>query len=81
VGDRRGVQDRSRRLEEYCVRAAEATDGLDLLLTPTLAFVPPAITDDEIQASAGAIGPASLMHPWRRGGHAVAAAFQVGART
>jgi aspartyl-tRNA(Asn)/glutamyl-tRNA(Gln) amidotransferase subunit A len=36
-----------RRLEEYRVRAAEALDGVDLLVTPTLAFVaPPAIRDD-----------------------------------
>jgi aspartyl-tRNA(Asn)/glutamyl-tRNA(Gln) amidotransferase subunit A len=36
-----------RRLEEYRERAAEAMEGVDLLLTPTLAFVaPPAIRDD-----------------------------------
>jgi len=36
-----------RRREEYRERAAEAIDGLDLLLTPTLAFVaPPAVRDD-----------------------------------
>jgi aspartyl-tRNA(Asn)/glutamyl-tRNA(Gln) amidotransferase subunit A len=36
-----------RRLEEYRERAAEAIEGVDLLLTPTLAFVaPPAIRDD-----------------------------------
>jgi aspartyl-tRNA(Asn)/glutamyl-tRNA(Gln) amidotransferase subunit A len=36
-----------RRLEEYRERAAEAIEGLDLLVTPTLAFVaPPAIRDD-----------------------------------
>jgi aspartyl-tRNA(Asn)/glutamyl-tRNA(Gln) amidotransferase subunit A len=35
------------RLEEYRERAAEAIAGLDLLVTPTLAFVaPPAIRDD-----------------------------------
>jgi aspartyl-tRNA(Asn)/glutamyl-tRNA(Gln) amidotransferase subunit A len=35
------------RLEEYRARATEAFEGLDLLLTPTLAFVaPPAISDD-----------------------------------
>ena len=33
-----------RRLEEYRERAAEAVEGVDLLVTPTLAFVaPPAI--------------------------------------
>jgi aspartyl-tRNA(Asn)/glutamyl-tRNA(Gln) amidotransferase subunit A len=36
-----------RRLEEYRERAAEAIEGLDLLVTPTLAFVaPPARKDD-----------------------------------
>jgi aspartyl-tRNA(Asn)/glutamyl-tRNA(Gln) amidotransferase subunit A len=36
-----------RRLEEYRERAAEAVEGIDLLITPTLAFVaPPAIRDD-----------------------------------
>jgi aspartyl-tRNA(Asn)/glutamyl-tRNA(Gln) amidotransferase subunit A len=36
-----------RRLAEYRERAAEAMEGLDLLLTPTLAFVaPPAFRDD-----------------------------------
>ena len=36
-----------RRLEEYRERAAEAVQGVDLLVTPTLAFVaPPAIRDD-----------------------------------
>jgi aspartyl-tRNA(Asn)/glutamyl-tRNA(Gln) amidotransferase subunit A len=36
-----------RRLEEYRERAADAIEGLDLLLTPTLAFVaPPAVEDD-----------------------------------
>ncbi len=36
-----------RRLEEYRERAAEAVEGIDLLVTPTLAFVaPPAIRDD-----------------------------------
>jgi aspartyl-tRNA(Asn)/glutamyl-tRNA(Gln) amidotransferase subunit A len=36
-----------RRLEEYRERAAEVVAGIDLLVTPTLAFVaPPAITDD-----------------------------------
>jgi Asp-tRNA(Asn)/Glu-tRNA(Gln) amidotransferase A subunit family amidase len=36
-----------RALEEYRERAAEAIEGLDLLLTPTLAFVaPPAARDD-----------------------------------
>jgi Asp-tRNA(Asn)/Glu-tRNA(Gln) amidotransferase A subunit family amidase len=36
-----------RRLEEYRERAAEAVEGLDLLVTPTLAFVaPPAVRDD-----------------------------------
>ncbi|HEX6230021.1 MAG TPA: amidase [Solirubrobacterales bacterium] len=36
-----------RRLKEYRERAAEAFEGLDLLLTPTLAFVaPPAVEDD-----------------------------------
>jgi aspartyl-tRNA(Asn)/glutamyl-tRNA(Gln) amidotransferase subunit A len=35
------------RLEEYRERAAEAIEGVDLLITPTLAFVaPPAIGDD-----------------------------------
>jgi aspartyl-tRNA(Asn)/glutamyl-tRNA(Gln) amidotransferase subunit A len=35
------------RLEEYGERAAEAADGLDLIVTPTLACVaPPAVTDD-----------------------------------
>ena len=37
----------SRRLHEYRERAAEAVEGLDLLVTPTLAFVaPPAVRDD-----------------------------------
>jgi aspartyl-tRNA(Asn)/glutamyl-tRNA(Gln) amidotransferase subunit A len=37
----------SRRRKEYRERAAEAMEGLDLLLAPTLAFVaPPAIADD-----------------------------------
>jgi aspartyl-tRNA(Asn)/glutamyl-tRNA(Gln) amidotransferase subunit A len=36
-----------RRLEEYRERAAEAVEGVDLLVTPTLAFVaPPAFKDD-----------------------------------
>lgn len=36
-----------RRREDYRERAAEAIEGLDLLVTPTLAFVaPPAIRDD-----------------------------------
>jgi aspartyl-tRNA(Asn)/glutamyl-tRNA(Gln) amidotransferase subunit A len=36
-----------RRLEEYRERAHEALDGVDLLVTPTLAFVaPPAVKDD-----------------------------------
>ena len=36
-----------RRLEEYRQRAAEAIEGVDLLVTPTLAFVaPPAVRDD-----------------------------------
>jgi aspartyl-tRNA(Asn)/glutamyl-tRNA(Gln) amidotransferase subunit A len=36
-----------RRREEYRERAAEATSGVDLLVTPTLAFVaPPAVSDD-----------------------------------
>jgi aspartyl-tRNA(Asn)/glutamyl-tRNA(Gln) amidotransferase subunit A len=36
-----------RRLEEYRERAAEAVEGLELLVTPTLAFVaPPAVRDD-----------------------------------
>ena len=36
-----------RRRAEYRERAAEATDGVDLLITPTLAFVaPPAVRDD-----------------------------------
>jgi aspartyl-tRNA(Asn)/glutamyl-tRNA(Gln) amidotransferase subunit A len=37
----------SRRLQEYRERAAEAVEGVDLLVTPTLPFVaPPAIRDD-----------------------------------
>jgi aspartyl-tRNA(Asn)/glutamyl-tRNA(Gln) amidotransferase subunit A len=37
----------SRRLHAYRERAAEAVEGLDLLVTPTLAFVaPPAVRDD-----------------------------------
>jgi aspartyl-tRNA(Asn)/glutamyl-tRNA(Gln) amidotransferase subunit A len=37
----------SRRLHEYRERAAEAVDGLDLLITPTLPCVaPPAVRDD-----------------------------------
>jgi aspartyl-tRNA(Asn)/glutamyl-tRNA(Gln) amidotransferase subunit A len=41
------VEAARRRLEEYGERAAEAMEGLDLLVTPTLAFVaPPAIRDD-----------------------------------
>jgi aspartyl-tRNA(Asn)/glutamyl-tRNA(Gln) amidotransferase subunit A len=40
-------EDALRRLEEYRERAAEAVEGIDLLLTPTLAFVaPPARQDD-----------------------------------
>jgi aspartyl-tRNA(Asn)/glutamyl-tRNA(Gln) amidotransferase subunit A len=36
-----------RRREEYRERAAEAMEGIDLLVTPTLAFVaPPAATDE-----------------------------------
>ena len=36
-----------RRLDEYRDRAAEAIEGLDLLVTPALAFVaPPAVSDD-----------------------------------
>jgi aspartyl-tRNA(Asn)/glutamyl-tRNA(Gln) amidotransferase subunit A len=36
-----------RRRAEYRERAAEAMEGIDLLVTPTLAFVaPPAVTDD-----------------------------------
>jgi aspartyl-tRNA(Asn)/glutamyl-tRNA(Gln) amidotransferase subunit A len=36
-----------RRREEYRERAAEAMEGVDLLVTPTLGFVaPPAVTDD-----------------------------------
>jgi aspartyl-tRNA(Asn)/glutamyl-tRNA(Gln) amidotransferase subunit A len=36
-----------RRLEQYRERAAEAIEGIDLLVTPTLAFVaPPAVRDD-----------------------------------
>jgi aspartyl-tRNA(Asn)/glutamyl-tRNA(Gln) amidotransferase subunit A len=36
-----------RRLEDYRERAGEAMEGLDLLVTPTLAFVaPPAVKDD-----------------------------------
>lgn len=36
-----------RRREEYRERAAEAFEGIDLLITPTLAFVaPPAVEDD-----------------------------------
>lgn len=36
-----------RRLKEYRERAAEAVEGIDLLVTPTLAFVaPPAVKDD-----------------------------------
>jgi aspartyl-tRNA(Asn)/glutamyl-tRNA(Gln) amidotransferase subunit A len=48
----RGVTDADfatalRRREEYRERAAEAIEGLDLLIAPTLAFVaPPAIRDD-----------------------------------
>lgn len=42
-----GCETALRRLEEYRERAAEAIEGLDLLVTPTLAFVaPPAIRDD-----------------------------------
>ncbi len=36
-----------RRLEEYRERCAEAMDGLDLLVTPTLAFVAPAAFEDD----------------------------------
>ena len=37
----------SRRLHEYRERVAEAVEGVDLLVTPTLAFVaPPAVRDD-----------------------------------
>jgi len=40
-------EDARRRLEEYRQRAAEAAEGLDLLVTPTVPFVaPPAIRDD-----------------------------------
>jgi aspartyl-tRNA(Asn)/glutamyl-tRNA(Gln) amidotransferase subunit A len=38
-----------RRLEEYRARAAEALDGLDLLVTPTLAFVAPAAIRDDLE--------------------------------
>jgi aspartyl-tRNA(Asn)/glutamyl-tRNA(Gln) amidotransferase subunit A len=37
-----------RRLEEYRERAAEAVDGIDLLVTPTLAFVAPPATKDDL---------------------------------
>jgi aspartyl-tRNA(Asn)/glutamyl-tRNA(Gln) amidotransferase subunit A len=37
-----------RRLEEYRERAAEAVDGIDLLVAPTLAFVAPPATKDDL---------------------------------
>jgi aspartyl-tRNA(Asn)/glutamyl-tRNA(Gln) amidotransferase subunit A len=37
-----------RRREEYRERAAEAIEGLDLLVTPTLAFVAPPATSDDL---------------------------------
>ena len=45
--DDAGFEAASRRREEYRERAAEAFAGLDLLVTPTMAFVaPPAVEDD-----------------------------------
>jgi aspartyl-tRNA(Asn)/glutamyl-tRNA(Gln) amidotransferase subunit A len=44
-----------RELEEYRERAAEAVAGLDLLVTPTLAFVAPPAFDDDLDIRAAMI--------------------------
>jgi aspartyl-tRNA(Asn)/glutamyl-tRNA(Gln) amidotransferase subunit A len=75
-----------RRLEEYRERAAAAVAGLDLLVTPTLAFAaPPAITDDlEIRDSVirftypfNALGWPALAMPCGLAEHGLPASVQL----
>ena len=75
-----------RRLEEYRERAAEAIEGVDLLVTPTLAFVaPPAITDDREILDAvirftypfNALGWPALALPCGRAEHGLPASLQL----
>jgi Asp-tRNA(Asn)/Glu-tRNA(Gln) amidotransferase A subunit family amidase len=75
-----------RRLEEYRERAADAVAGLDLLVTPTLAFVaPPAIRDDlEILDAVirftypfNALGWPALALPCGRAEHGLPASLQL----
>jgi aspartyl-tRNA(Asn)/glutamyl-tRNA(Gln) amidotransferase subunit A len=75
-----------RRLGEYRERAAEAVEGVDLLVTPTLAFVaPPAIRDDlEILDAVirftypfNALGWPALALPCGRAEHGLPASLQL----
>ena len=75
-----------RRLEEYRERAAEAVEGIDLLVTPTLAFVaPPAIKDDREIGDAvirftypfNALGWPALALPCGPAGHGLPASVQL----
>jgi aspartyl-tRNA(Asn)/glutamyl-tRNA(Gln) amidotransferase subunit A len=75
-----------RRLGEYRERAAEAIEGVDLLVTPTLAFVaPPAFRDDrEIRAAVirltfpfNALGWPALALPCGPAEHGLPASVQV----
>ena len=79
----------SRRRDEYRERAAEATEGLDLLVAPTLAFVaPPAIADDrEIREAVirltfpfNALGWPALAMPCGPAEHGLPASVQLVAR-
>jgi aspartyl-tRNA(Asn)/glutamyl-tRNA(Gln) amidotransferase subunit A len=78
--------DARHRLEEYRERAARAIEGVDLLVTPTLAFVaPPAIKDDlEIRDAVirftypfNALGWPALALPCGRAEHGLPASVQL----
>jgi aspartyl-tRNA(Asn)/glutamyl-tRNA(Gln) amidotransferase subunit A len=87
VGDAEFETGRRRR-EEYRERAAAALDGLDLLITPTLAFVaPPAFKDDlEIRDAVirltypfNALGWPALALPCGAAEHGLPASVQIAA--
>ena len=75
-----------RRLEEYRERAAEAIEGVDLLVTPTLAFVAPAAIRDDLEIRDAvirftypfnALGWPALALPCGRAEHGLPASLQL----